>query len=94
MHEQIESCRSFCVARGWIVTKIVREVAPGVGPQRIKLARLIQQGTPRLVVATTECPEPLRLSIFRSSVAKNGSELVVVDRSDEIAGRRRSCSRI
>ena len=52
MLEQIQTCRSFCRARGWIVTKIVREVAPGVGSQRKKLARLIEQGTPRLIIAT------------------------------------------
>ena len=83
MHEQIESCRSFCVARGWIVTKIVREVAPGVGPQRIKLARLIQQGNAALGRCHAECSEPLRLSILRGSLAKHGVRI----------GRRRPLGR-
>jgi putative resolvase len=86
MLEQIESCRFFCVARGWIVTKIVREVAPGVGPQRIKLARLIQQGTPRLVVATPSVLSRFDFRYYEALWQKMESELVVVDRSDEIAG--------
>jgi putative resolvase len=86
MHEQIESCRSFCVARGWIVTKIVREVAPGVGPQRIKLARLIQQGTPRLVIATPSVLSRFDFRFYEALWQRMESELIVVDRSDEIAG--------
>ena len=86
MREQIESCRSFCVARGWIVTKIVREVAPGVGPQRIKLARLIQQGTPRLVIATPSVLSRFDFRFYEALWQRMESELIVVDRSDEIAG--------
>ena len=87
MHEQIDSCRSFCVARGWVVTKIVREVAPGVGPQRIKLARLIQQGTPRLVIATPSVLSRFDFQFYEALWQRTECELVVVDRSDEIAGK-------
>ena len=86
MHEQIEACRSFCVARGWVVTKIVREVAPGVGPQRIKLARLIQQGTPRLVVATPSVLSRFDFQFYEALWQRMESELIVVNRSEEIAG--------
>jgi putative resolvase len=86
MREQIESCRSFCVARGWIVTQIIREVAPGVGPQRIKLARLIQQGTPRLVIATPSVLSRFDFRFYEALWQRMESELIVVDRSDEIAG--------
>jgi putative resolvase len=86
MRQQIESCRSFCVARGWVVSKIVREVAPGVGPQRIKLARLIQQGTPRLVIATPSVLSRCDFGFYEALWQRMESELIVVDRSDEIAG--------
>jgi putative resolvase len=86
MRQQIESCRSFCAARGWIVSKIVREVAPGVGPQRIKLARLIQQGTPRLVIATPSVLSRFDFGFYEALWQRMESELIVVDRSDEIAG--------
>jgi putative resolvase len=86
MQEQIEACRAFCVARGWIVTKIVREIAPGVGPQRIKLARLIQQGTPRLVIATPSVLSRFDFPFYEALWQRMESELIVVDRSDEIAG--------
>jgi putative resolvase len=87
MREQIDACRAFCAARGWTVTKIIREVAPGVGPQRIRLARLIQQGTPRLVIATASVLSRFDFPFYEALWEKMGSELVVVDRSEEIAGK-------
>jgi putative resolvase len=87
LQEQVESCRSFCLARGWIVTKIVREVAPGVGAQRIKLARLIEQATPRLVIAAPSVLSRFDFRFYEALWKKMESELIVVDRSDEIAGQ-------
>ncbi len=87
IHEQIESCRSFCAARGWTITKIVREVAPGVGLQRKKLARLIQQRTPRLVVATPTVLSRFDFRLCEALWQNMESELVIVDRSEEIGGQ-------
>jgi putative resolvase len=87
IHEQIESCRLFCVARGWTITKIVREIAPGVGLQRVKLARLIQQRTPRLVVAAPSVLSRFDFRLYEALWQNMESELIVVDRSDEIGGR-------
>jgi putative resolvase len=87
MQQQIEACRSFCVARGWTITKIVREVAPGVGLQRIKLARLIEQRTPRLVIATPSVLTRFDFRLYEAMWQTLDSELIVVDRSDEIGGR-------
>ena len=30
MSEQIDLCGEFCAARGWTITRIVREIAPGL----------------------------------------------------------------
>jgi putative resolvase len=87
LHEQIESCRAFCLARGWVITRIVREVAPGVGPQRIKLARLIEQRTPRLVVASPSVLSRFDFRFYEALWQNMDNELIVVDRSDEFAGR-------
>jgi predicted site-specific integrase-resolvase len=87
MQEQIESCRAFCVARGWTVARIVREAAPGVGPQRAKLARLIQERIPRLVIATTSVLSRFDFRFYDALWQSMECELIVVDRSDEIAGK-------
>ncbi len=87
LQEQVESCRSFCTARGWTIKRIVREVAPGVGLQRVKLTRLIQQRTPRLVVATPNILTRFDFRIYETLWQNMDSELVVVDRSEELGGQ-------
>jgi predicted site-specific integrase-resolvase len=87
LQNQIESCRAFCLARGWTVARIVRETAPGVGPQRVKLARLIQERIPRLVIATTSVLSRFDFRFYEVLWQRMESELIVVDRSDEIAGK-------
>jgi putative resolvase len=87
LQEQVESCRSFCTGRGWTIKRIVREVAPGVGLQRVKLTRLIQQRTPRLVVATPNILTRFDFRIYETLWQNMDSELVVVDRSEELGGQ-------
>jgi putative resolvase len=87
LRDQVESCRSFCVARGWTIKRIVREVAPGVGLQRGKLARLIAQRTPRLVVASPTVLSRFDFRFYEMLWRNLDSELIVVDRSDEIGSR-------
>jgi predicted site-specific integrase-resolvase len=87
MQDQIESCRAFCGARGWTVARIVREAAPGVGPQRVKLERLIQERVPRLVIATTSVLSRFDFRFYEALWQSMECELIVVDRSDEIAGK-------
>lgn len=87
LQEQIEACRSFCVARGWTIKRIVREIAPGVGLQRGKLTRLIQQRTPRLVVATPTVLSRFDFRLYETLWQNMEAELVIVDYSDEIGGQ-------
>ncbi len=86
MFEQIDLCQDFCVARGWTVTQVVREVAPGVGLQRIKLARLIQQRIPRLVVARPSVLSRFDYRLCEALWQSLESELVIVNEADEIGG--------
>ena len=85
LQKQIDSCRSFCLARGWVVSRIVREVAAGVGPQRNKLARLVEQRTPRLVVATPSVLTRFDFRLYELFWKNTDCELVVVDRSEEVS---------
>ena len=86
LQKQIDSCRAFCLARGWVVSRIVREVAAGVGLQRNKLLRLVEQRTPRLVVATPSVLTRFDFRFYEHLWRNTDCELIVVDRSEEISG--------
>ena len=68
------------------MSRIVREVAAGVGVQRNKLLRLVEQRTPRLVVATPSVLTRFDFRFYELLWKNTDCELVVVDRSEEISG--------
>jgi putative resolvase len=84
--EQIALCEEFCAARGWTITRIVREVAPGVGFQRTKLTRLVQERTPRLVVARPSVLSRFDYRLCATLWQNLASELVIVNEAEEIGG--------
>jgi putative resolvase len=84
--EQIDLCEEFCAARGWTVTRVVREIAPGVGFQRTKLGRLIQERTPRLVVARPSVLSRFDHRLCEALWQNLESELVIVNEAEEIGG--------
>jgi predicted site-specific integrase-resolvase len=86
LNRQIDSCRRFCEGRGWIIQKTVRELAPGVGSRRIKLAHLIEERVTRIVIANTSVLSRFDFRFYEALWRNLGTELVVVDRSDEMAG--------
>lgn len=87
LDRQLDSCKRFCEGRGWVVDRIVREFAPGVGSRRIKLAQLIEERVPRIVVATTSILSRFDFKFYEALWSNLGTELVVVDRSDELGGQ-------
>jgi putative resolvase len=86
LNEQIEVCEDFCAARGWTVVRIVREIAPGVGFQRTKLARLIHERTPRLVVARPSVLSRFDYRLCEALWKSLASQLVIVNQAEEIGG--------
>jgi putative resolvase len=87
LERQVELCKRFCESKGWVISRIVRELAPGVGTRRAKLARLIEERPARLVVATTSVLSRFDFGFSDALWRGLGTELIVVDRSDEIGGR-------
>ena len=86
MAEQIALCQDFCVARGWTITRVIREVAPGVGLQRTKLTRLIEQRAPRVVVARPSVLSRFDYRLCEALWQNLASELVIVNQAEEIGG--------
>jgi putative resolvase len=87
LQSQVDACKRFCEARGWAIGEIVREYAPGLGPRRNKLARLVEKRVPRIVVAKMSILSRFDFA-FQEALFRNlGIDVVVVDRSEEIGGK-------
>ena len=62
--QQVESCRSFCVARGWTIKRIVREVAPGGWTSARQLTPIDRAAYPTSGRSLAFRSQSLRLSTF------------------------------
>jgi putative resolvase len=86
LNEQIQKCKSFCFAKGWVVRDVIKEEAPGLGSRRYKLARMLKAGPCRLVIASPTVLTRYDFDLVELSLISAGFELVVIDRSEETHG--------
>lgn len=81
MDSQAERLKSFCIAKGWVVNEIVKEVASGMNDNRPKLQRIFQERlATRLVVEHKD-----RLTRFGFGYIKtlfNDCEIIVVNEAE------------
>ncbi|HSI86875.1 MAG: recombinase family protein [Candidatus Methylacidiphilales bacterium] len=85
LEEQERLCRDFSAARGWIVTKIIREKVSGIGSRK-KLLQLIATKPNRVVICRSSVLSRFDTELLTAAMAAAGCELVVIDRSTEVQG--------
>ena len=87
LDRQVELCRSFCAAQGWIIHRTVREKAPSVGAKREKLRQLLDVPPRRIVVTTSAILSRFDSVLITSCLKNMGCDLVVIDQSFEREGQ-------
>ena len=87
LEHQIDLCRSFCAANGWIIHRTVRERAPSVGASREKLRQLLEMPPRRIVVTTPSILSRFDSQLIKSCLRNLGCDLVIIDQSDERNGQ-------
>jgi putative resolvase len=83
LDNQIALCRSFCAARGWVISRTQREVAPAVGMKRHKLYRLLNPPPRRLVIWKQSILSRFDFRLLDVCLRNCQCDLVVVDESEE-----------
>ena len=86
LEAQVTACKSFCLSAGWVVKNVIREIAPGVGPKRPKLARLLRNPPSRVVILTQSVLSRFDFALIEQSLARCGCVVTVLDQSQELAG--------
>lgn len=81
---QVERITQFCIASGYSVDVIVREVGSGVNENRKKLVKLLNSGVPiRLVVEHKDRLTRFGFNYIKIIIEQNGGEIVVVNKAKE-----------
>lgn len=81
---QVERLKSFCLAKGWAIDEIHKEVASGLNDNRPKLNRILSDDTiTRVVVENKDRLTRFGFNYIQTMLSQKGVELVVVNRQDE-----------
>jgi len=81
LERQVQSCVQFCLARGWQVTRIVKERSGGPGSKQSKLLKLIGSQPRRLVVLHRSRLARYQFDLIKNLLSQTGCELIVADDS-------------
>jgi predicted site-specific integrase-resolvase len=80
---QAERCIAFCLANGWTVETVVKEIASGMNDNRPKLKKLLASKPSRIVVEHKDRLTRFGFGYFEQLLPMVGCELVVMHRDTE-----------
>lgn len=83
LNRQVERCSNFCSSKGWIIKKIVKEIASGMNDSRPKLTKLLNKNPTRIVVEHKDRLTRFGFGYFELLLPKLNCELIVINRDKE-----------
>lgn len=83
LDRQAERVALFCASKGWVVEKVVKEVASGMNDKRKKLSDILNGEPCRIVVEHKDRLTRFGFNYFEMMLPKMGFEIVVVNRDAE-----------
>lgn len=83
LKRQADRLSEFCASQGWVVEKVVKEVASGLNDSRPKLSKLLKNLPDRIVVEHKDRLTRFGFNYFELVLPQLGCELVVLNRDTE-----------
>ena len=83
LNRQVLRCEEFCSSKGWIIKKIIKEIASGMNDSRPKLTELLNENPPRIVVEHKDRLTRFGFGYFELLLPKFNCELIVINRDKE-----------
>ena len=80
---QVERCQTFCIAKGWQVEKVTKEIASGMNDKRKALFSLIDNTPKRIVVEHKDRLTRFGFNYFDKMLPLLGYELIIINRDFE-----------
>lgn len=80
---QVERCQDFCLANGWSVEKVHKEIASGMNDKRSKLLELFNNIPKRIVVEHKDRLTRFGFNYFNHILPLLGYELIVINKDFE-----------
>ena len=83
LERQAERCLQFCLANGWQVEKVIKEIGSGMNDNRKKFLQIIDKEPKRIVVEHKDRLTRFGFNYFDKILPMLGYELVVINRDAE-----------
>ena len=83
LDRQAERCVEFCQARGWVIEKLVKEIASGMNDSRPRLTKLLASKPTRIIVEHKDRLTRFGFGYFEQLLPMIGCDLVVIHRDSE-----------
>ena len=83
LENQLKRCSDFCAAKGWVISKTIKEIGSGLNDKRPKFLEIIEDKTiTRIVVEHKDRFGRFGLEPIRRLLALNGKELFIINEAD------------
>lgn len=80
LDSQIERVSLFCLANGWTIDEIVRDIGSGLNDERRGIEKILSQPDPvRLVVEHKDRLTRFGFNFLRAAIERSGGEIVVIN---------------
>ena len=83
LDRQAKRCVEFCQNNGWVIEKIIKEVASGMNDKRPKLIKLLKEKPERIVVEHKDRLTRFGFNYFDTMLSLIGCQLVVMNKEQE-----------
>jgi len=83
LERQISRCEDFCLANGWVVDKVYKEIASGMNDKRKLLVKMVSDKPSRIIVENKDRLTRFGFNYFEIMLPMLGTELIVINRDRE-----------
>lgn len=83
LERQAKRCEEFCNANGWVVEKVVKEIASGMNDSRPKLTKILEGKPYHIVVEHKDRLTRFGFNYLETMLPKCGFKLTVIHRDKE-----------
>lgn len=83
LNRQVQRCSDFCASKGWVIKKVVKEIASGMNDSRPQLIKLLNENPKRIVVEHKDRLTRFGFGYFELLLPKLNCDLVVINRDKE-----------
>lgn len=83
LERQVQRCTNFCIANGYVVKEIVKEIASGMNDKRPKLIKLLSKNPNHILVEHKDRLTRFGFNYFEELLPKMNCKLTVINRDSE-----------